>query len=149
MRRAALAIVFLLCAAAPAAAAPEDVANQVASEVMSPYCDGVTLHDCPSRAALDLRAQIEGWAAAGWTKAQIMAELERQFGPRIHATPQESQGVAAWVLPLTALLAGLATATLLAVRWTRRRTGERRSAVDPRDHARIERELAALREETP
>jgi len=44
----------LILLAAPAAAAPEDVANDISNEIMSPFCDGVTLHDCPSQEALDL-----------------------------------------------------------------------------------------------
>lgn len=143
-----LAVLVVIVAAGPTLAAPEDLANEVAGEVMSPYCDGVTLHDCPSRAALDLRAQIETWARDGWTKAQIMDELERQFGPRIHATPQETEGAAAWLIPTMALLAGAAAVAVFATRWTRRRTTEAAEPIDARDHARIERELAALRQET-
>ncbi|MBW3595195.1 MAG: cytochrome c-type biogenesis protein CcmH [Actinobacteria bacterium] len=149
MKLPALTLLLLVVAAGPAAAAPEDLANEVSAEVMSPYCDGVTLHDCPSRAALELRDRIEGWARDGWSKSQIMAELEREFGPGIHATPQDKEGVAAWVLPAAALLVGVAVAAALAMRWTRRRGAEQPEPVDPSDHARVERELAALREETP
>lgn len=139
----------LLVIAGPVHAAnPEDIANDVAQEVMSPFCDGVTLHDCPSRAALDLRDDIEEWARAGWSKARIMDELEEQFGPRIHATPQSSQGLAAWVLPGAALVAGLIAAAVLAARWSRRRGDGDVAPVPATDHARVERELAALREET-
>jgi len=135
--------------AAPALAAPDDLTNEVASEVMSPYCDGVTLHDCQSQPALDLRGQIEAWARDGWTKSQIIAELEEQFGPRIHATPTRSEGLAAWLLPAAALLTGLAGAVVLTVRWTRRRTTDVPEAIAVEDRARVERELAAFRGETP
>ena len=148
MKRASLVAAFILLSAAPAVAAPEDVANQIASEVMSPFCDGVTLHDCPSQTALDLREQIETWARAGWTKTEIVDELESRYGPRIHATPQESEGIGAWALPAATLVAGLTGAILLASRWTRRRPKRATETVDPGDHARVERELAAFREET-
>lgn len=147
MKRLSLGFLIVIVLTAPAYAAPEDIANEVAAEVMSPYCDGVTLHDCPSRAALDLREQIETWARDGWSKAQIIDELEQRFGPRIHATPQDSEGIGAWALPITALVMGLAGAAALARRWTRRRSQEGPTPVDPQDHARIEQELAALREE--
>ena len=144
-------VVLALCAfaltAAPALAAPEDVANQVSQEVMSPFCDGVTLHDCPSQAALDLRDQIQTWAEDGWSKAQIMDELEDRFGPSIHATPQDSEGIGAWALPVGALVVGIGLVTVLAARWTRRRRDEEPPAVDAADHARVEQELAALRQE--
>ena len=147
MKTLTLTMMLLVMTAAPALGAPEDIANEIASEVMSPYCDGVTLHDCPSRAALDLRAEIETWARDGWSKAQIVDELERQFGPRIHATPTETEGIGAWALPTLALLAGAGAVAIFATRWTRRRSAEHLQPVDSRDHARVERELAALREE--
>ncbi len=147
MKRIGLALVVMTLGITPALAAPQDVANEISSEVMSPYCDGVTLHDCPSQAAADLRRQIEEWAAQGWTKPQIMSELEDRFGPRVRATPQESEGIAAWVFPIVALIVGLAGVAVLAARWTRRSRPV--EGIDAADHARVERELAALREEMP
>ena len=144
----AMAIVgFLVLIAAPAAAAPEDVANDVADEVMSPYCDGVTLHDCPSAAASELRVEIEEWARRGWSKARIVAELEDRFGERIHATPQNSEGTAAWLLPLMAVLAGTALVGVLVARWVGSSRPENDDPIEPAYHAAVERELAALREE--
>ena len=147
MRLAALVLGCLVAMASPALAAPEDIANDVSQEVMSPFCDGVTLHDCPSQAALDLRDQIQAWAEDGWSKARIMAELEDRFGPSIYATPQDSEGIGAWALPVGALAVGIGLVAALAMRWTRRRRSDEPPAVDAADHARVERELAALREE--
>ena len=147
MKSLLIGIALVVGAATPALAAPQDVANDIADEVMSPFCEGVTLHDCPSQAAADLRTQIEEWARQGLTKAEIMEELEDRYGAGIHATPQDSEGLGAWVLPAIALLAGLAGVFFLALRWTRRST-EAVPPVADADHARVERELAALREET-
>lgn len=147
MRAIAAAVFLTLTIAAPALAAPEDLANEIADEVMSPFCDGVTLHDCPSQAALDLRDQIETWAQEGWSKDRIVAELESRYGSGIHATPQESRGVGAWALPVGALLLGIAAAGFLGVKWTRARSHDETPVVDAADRARVERELAALREE--
>jgi cytochrome c-type biogenesis protein CcmH/NrfF len=149
MRVAWLVGAILLVTASPAVAAPEDVANEISAEIMSPFCDGVTLHDCPSQAALDLREQIQAWAEDGWSKSRILDELEDRFGPGIHATPQDSEGVGAWALPAGALLAGVALLAWLAPRWTKRHRDEEPPPVDAADHARIERELAALRQEMP
>ena len=146
MRTLVLASVVLVLGASAAIAAPQDVANEISNEIMSPYCDGVTLHDCPSRAAADLREQIEGWARAGWTKAEIIAELEERFGQRVHATPQRSEGLEAWVLPGVALLLGLIGVGFLAKKWSSSRPATTEE-VQPADHARVERELAAMREE--
>jgi cytochrome c-type biogenesis protein CcmH/NrfF len=146
MRVAALASVIFVLWAVPAAAGPTDLANEIASEVMSPYCEGVTLHDCPSRAAADLRNQIEQWAQQGWSKARIIGELEERFGEGIHGSPRRSQGIAAWVLPVVALVVGVIALAIVVPRWTKRPDDP--VSVGPADHARVERELAALRKET-
>ena len=145
MKTASIAFLLVVLPVASAVAAPQDLANEISNEIMSPYCDGVTLHDCPSRAAADLREQIGRWAAAGWTKTEIVDELEERFGQRIHATPQRSEGLAAWALPGIALLAGSIGVGLLAKKWSSRARAT--EEVQPADHARVERELAAMREE--
>jgi cytochrome c-type biogenesis protein CcmH len=115
---------------------------------MSPYCPGVTLHDCPSDAAIALRERIEGWARDGLSRAQIMDRLEAEFGAGIRARPPTSgRGLLAWLLPVVAVMGGLAIAWLVARRWSARRATP---AIDepvgsPSERARIEAELAALR----
>lgn len=147
--RFVVAIAIVVIVASPAGAAPEDVANEVSREVMSPFCPGVTLHDCPSQAALDLRDQIKGWAEQGWSKDRIMDELESRFGTGIRATPQDSEGIGAWALPVGALLVGIMLLGSLARRWTKGRLHREVPALDDAERARVERELAALRESTP
>ena len=138
----------LILLAAPAAAAPEDVANDISNEIMSPFCDGVTLHDCPSQEALDLRDRIEAWVSEGRSKTQIMRHLEREFDAGIRAAPPaEGAGLAAWLPPVVALVAGAAGVWAVARRWSRSTqtpspvsvtmTGEERQ--------RLEHELATLR----
>lgn len=146
MRPLALALLIVGVVAAPAAATPQDVANEISREVMSPFCKGVTLHDCPSQAAADLRRQIEQWAADGWSKPRIMDELEERYGPSIHAVPQDSAGTPAWLLPGIALALGLVGLAWLAPRWAKRSTTDG-PPIDPIERARVEQELAALREE--
>ena len=141
MKRLLATICCVLATASPAAAAPEDVANRIANEIMSPYCPGVTLHDCPSRQADDLRERIEGWAAQGWDDDRIMAELVDQFGEGVRATPpSEGGGILWWILPGLVAVAGALFAGRLAQRWSRARDAER-EAPAARDGA------AALSEE--
>lgn len=142
-----LAVAIVTVIASPALAAPQDLANEVSAEVMSPFCPGVTLHDCPSQAALDLREKILGWAEAGWSKTRIMNELEDRFGPGIRATPRGPEGIGAWALPVAGLVLGGALLGVLARRWTRGRTQTSPPPLAPADRARVDRELAALREE--
>ncbi|MGH2736885.1 MAG: cytochrome c-type biogenesis protein, partial [Actinomycetota bacterium] len=119
-----LIIVLALPACALAMTGPEDVANDVAGQVMSPYCPGVTLHDCTSAEANELRDRIVGWAEDGMSERQIMVRLEDQFGPSIRATPSsEGTGVVAWILPTLVTLIGAAGAV-----WALRRRRARATA---------------------
>jgi cytochrome c-type biogenesis protein CcmH/NrfF len=152
---AVAALVVLLLLASPAAAGPEEVANDIAAKVMSPFCPGVTLHDCPSTEAADLIDRIERWARQGQSEDQILEELEAQYGVGIRSTPSARDGGwLAWALPGAGLLMGLVLGWLLLKRWTRRAatrgapegpTG--REEVGERDRRRLERELAMLRSE--
>ncbi|HEX2294985.1 MAG TPA: cytochrome c-type biogenesis protein CcmH [Actinomycetota bacterium] len=152
MRRslALAAVAALLAAPATAHAAPEDVANAVAREVMSPYCPGVTLHDCPSSSAQEMRVEIAEWARDGMTKDEIVARLEGEFGPSIRAVPSGGGGLFAWLLPAAALLAGVAAAFVLARRWARRRPDAAAVAApaSPEAAARLNAELDRLRAES-
>ncbi|MFN2588524.1 MAG: cytochrome c-type biogenesis protein CcmH [Actinomycetota bacterium] len=136
---------------AAAAASPEVVANAVAQEVMSPYCPGVTLHDCPSAAAQEMRAEIGVWAEGGMSKEQILDRLEADFGPSIRAVPPaEGSGLLAWLLPAVAVVAGATVATVLARRWARRPAAAPApaDAVPPEAAARLSAELDRLRSES-
>lgn len=135
-----------------ALASPQDVANDVAKEIMSPYCDGVTLHDCASGAAQDLRAQIVKWAEAGWTKEEIIDHLtsDDQWGEFIRAAPEpEGAGLVAWLLPGVAVALGLVIAVVLLRAWSKRRSAAPAPPpVSAADRSRLDQELARLRSET-
>ena len=125
------------------------MATSISQEVMSPFCPGLTLHDCPSQAAIDLRARIEGWAEQGWSRDRIMQTLEAEYGPEIRAVPSGSNGLVAWLVPALAVIAGAVLLTLLLRRWTGRAEEPMAAPVtDASDRARLESELAALREAT-
>lgn len=150
--KALLVAAAFLWLAAPAAAAPEDVANRLSNEIMSPFCPGVTLHDCPSKEADELRDRIRNWSADGWNEDQIMAELTAEYGPGISAVPPNDGGLAPWLLPALVAGGGLFFAGALARRWTRARDDDRsheelesrRSLrVSPEQRQRLDAELAA------
>lgn len=148
-----LALAFVLVLAGPAAAAPEDVANRVSNQIMSPFCPGVTLHDCPSKEADDLREQIRNWSAEGWSEDQIMAELTAEYGPGISAVPPDDVGgLAPWLLPALVAGGGLFLTGALARRWTKAREEDRKHEeleqrrslrVSPAQRQRLDAELAA------
>lgn len=157
MKRAlALAFVTSLLFAIPARAqSPEDLANDISNKVMSPYCPGVTLHDCPSQNALELRDDIENYARDGMTEAEIMDRLEADFGPAIRAEPSsEGAGVLAWILPSIALLIGGGLAWMLVRRWFKRSRGiedgdgRQVVTVSGDERERLDAELRRLRRES-
>jgi cytochrome c-type biogenesis protein CcmH len=146
---AAAAISLLLVAPMSVAEAPQDVANGISEHVMSPFCPGVTLHDCPSDNAIALRAQIARWATRGWTRQQIMAKLVAEYGPDIRAVPSDrGASLLVWLLPAIAIVAGGTTAAVFARRWSRPRADPVPAAeLGSHDRNRLEEELALVRNE--
>ena len=155
MKRLTLMALVVLVLASPAVAqSPEDLANDISHKVMSPFCPGVTLHDCPSQSALDMRDRIEGYARAGMSEAAIMERLETEYGDAIRAEPSsEGAGIVAWILPALAALAGGALALMLVRRWTSRRPPQpdaepARVETSAAERQRLDAELGRLRGES-
>lgn len=147
---AVLAALAILLTGAPAGAeSPSAVATAVSHNVMSPFCPGLTLHDCPSDAADDLRARIETWARSGRSQAEIMARLRAEYGPGIAASPEPSgRGLAAWLLPIAVVLAGALAVAALVRRWSAPSpSSPRRRSLSGDERARLDRELARIRGE--
>jgi cytochrome c-type biogenesis protein CcmH len=155
MKGVILMSLVLVALAFPAAAqSPEDLANDISRKVMSPFCPGVTLHDCPSQSALDMRDRIEGYARAGMSEAAIMERLEAEYGETIRAEPSsKGAGIVAWILPALGALAGGALALMLVRRWTARRPRQLAEepppvASSPAERQRLDAELGRLRSES-
>ena len=139
-----------LAALAPAhgarAAEPSQVAADIAANVMSPFCPGLTLHDCPSAAAERLRDRIEGWIRQGDSRTEVMARLRREYGPAIAAAPPATgPGLVAWLLPAAVALTGGALAWALARRWTWRDPHLPVADASPEERRTLAAELAELR----
>ncbi len=156
MKRVAWMTFVLLTLAVPAMAqSPEDLANDISNKVISPFCPGVTLHDCPSPSALDMRDRIEGYARQGMDEAAIMERLEAEYGPSIRAEPSsEGAGILVWILPSVAVLTGGVLAWMLVRRWTARRppqtTASPQATVElsSSERQRLDGELGRLRKES-
>ena len=91
-RRVTIGIAALVLAATVATvwAQPRDAAvdaQTIFTSVMSPYCPGRLLADCPSPAAFELRADILRRLESGETAADIERDLYRTFGDAIRAVP--------------------------------------------------------------
>ena len=86
-------------------------ARRVYGLVMSPFCPGRLLSDCPSEQATRLKDQILNDLNSGKTSKEVLHQLEGRFGPAVLAMPAGAgMGLVAWVIPpiffIIALVAG-------------------------------------------
>jgi cytochrome c-type biogenesis protein CcmH/NrfF len=76
-------------------------------ELMSPFCPGRTLADCPSPDAASLRMWIAVQAAAGRSRADVEQELYARYGEVIRGAPKrEGIGLAAYWIPAAVFVTG-------------------------------------------
>lgn len=113
---------------------PDDVYNRV----MSPYCPGLTLSECPSSKAADLRERISSRLAAGATNAEIDSWLRREYGETIVSKPE----AIGWVIPAFLIALG---AGLMIWRVGRKTVNTPAMTTTEADRAIVERELETFR----
>ena len=102
----------LLLASATAAQTETESATErsrrslaVAGALMSPFCPGRTLADCPSPNAAAWREEIRAWVDAGVPEAEIRQRLQARIPDQdLSAVPRGPFG---WALPSLILLLGL------------------------------------------
>jgi cytochrome c-type biogenesis protein CcmH/NrfF len=106
--------VIALIAASGACARAHDLdrssrAHRLETALMSPFCPGLLLADCPSPNAARLRAQIESRFRAGESESAITRDLAARYGATILGSPPaDGFGVVLWVtLPLMAAISGV------------------------------------------
>ena len=152
MIRAALVLAALIAAlalaAAPAhAATPQASLPDIEDEVMCVTCH-VALNIADSPQASRERALIRDLIDQGLTKQQIKDRLVAEYGEHVLATPKDDSGIglAAYLVPIAAVLAMLAGAAILLPRWRRRATAAPVQAV-PAGPAITDAELARLDED--
>ena len=116
------ALVLALGAASPAlGAAPRASFNDLEDEVMCDVC-GIPLNIAESPRAEQQRQELKQLIAQGMTKKQIKATLVARYGPSILATPQDHGfSLAAYLVPIAAVLAALVALAFAIPRWRRRR----------------------------
>lgn len=136
----------IMLSASSAWAAPEDIANDISNNIMSPFCPGVTLHDCPSDTATALRERIKQMIVDGKTREQVMEILVAEFGDTIRATPPPGgSGLIAWVMPAVAVVGAAAVAFKLTRRWSSSSPGPAGVPISASERSRLDRELDQLR----
>jgi cytochrome c-type biogenesis protein CcmH len=105
----ALGLAIALCAVAlPAVAADaESWHYDMWNSMMSPYCPGRSLLDCPSSQAAELREWIAEQETAGRRREDVEDQLYAQFGDVILQAPKATGfGLAAYVIPILGVIAG-------------------------------------------
>ncbi len=123
-------------------------ANEMYDQIMSPFCPGRTLANCPSPQAAAMRERVKQQLAAGMSQDEIVDSLYGIYGEIILGAPRaQGIGILAWVMPAVFLLLGVA----LLARWLR--STERRVAAEqpspapelaPEEQARLDAELSEL-----
>ena len=150
-RRRALAMATAACllvlALAGVARAVEEAPTwhqQLWTGLMSPFCPGRVLIDCPSPQAAELRAWIAEQERAGRSRADVEAQLYAQFGDVILQAPKaQGFGLAAYVVPLVAFACGGALVWLFLRRQRRAVSAPAPlAAADPEIERQIDEELA-------
>jgi cytochrome c-type biogenesis protein CcmH len=152
LRAAALAVALLAPAAATAAAAspqPRASLPDVEDEVMCVVC-GVPLNEATDAPQANReRVEIRRLIARGRTKEQIKRALKDEFGPEVLALPERRGfNLAAYLVPIGAVVAALIGLALLVPRWLRRRPRGPAAAaaevpeLDAGDAGRLDRDLA-------
>ena len=128
-------------------AAVETEASRIFNSMMSPYCPGLLIANCPSPGAADLKERVKTQLAAGIPPESVRAELRATYGSEIEAVPPaQGFGLLAWIMPAAALLGG----GVVVVWWVRGRgktagvQSKPTAALDPEAQARLDRELAKL-----
>ena len=112
MNQVGVALVLLafgVVLALPATGADEKSgwSYQIPKEMMSPYCPGRALSDCPSPQAADLREWIVEQEKAGVSRDQVENELLREFGDQLLQAPRATGvGLMAYAFPALAFVIG-------------------------------------------
>jgi cytochrome c-type biogenesis protein CcmH/NrfF len=110
--------------ASRSAPAPDWV-YELGNELMSPFCPGRTLADCPSPDAASLRMWIAVQAAAGRSRADIEEELYARYGEMIRGAPKaEGIGLTAYWIPAAVFAGGGCLVAWFLHRATRRARAE-------------------------
>ena len=146
VKRATLALLLTLLAA-PVLADGDPVgwAYELSGELMSPFCPGRTLADCPSQSAKSLVMWVLVQEAAGRTRSDVEEELIARYGEVMRPAPKaEGIGLTAYLVPALVFAGGGVLIGFFLRRQTRRAEQESDPPppVDPELERIVDEELA-------
>ena len=104
----------------------------VSMRTMSVFCPGLTLDECPSTQAVEVRQQIASKVAQGQTNRQIDAWLVANFGDGVLGRPP---GASTWMVPSVVLLIGAGVVASILLRPRRQQDQPELSEPDARRFA--------------
>jgi len=122
----------------------EDLVHDIAAQLLCVVCQNLSVADSPSEMASQMRAIIRERLAAGESPADVQRYFVDRYGEWILLSPpRRGFNLLVWLLPLAAVVVGLAAAAALVWRWTHGHRGIRPPpvAVDAAMSERIRREL--------
>lgn len=133
----------------------DDEVNAVAQNLYCPVCPNTPLDVCETQACQDWRAEIRTQLSSGWSEEEVMAYFVERYGERVLAEPERGGFTSLiWILPVVALLVGLAIVVQALRSWRARKQqavagdvaalATEAGTVSPEARARIERELQDL-----
>ena len=135
-----LLVALLVLPVTPASAAqstPPDTVLEarvraVASELRCPVCQGESIQDSPSALAQEMRAIVREQLAAGKSPEDVKRYFTDKYGEWILLRPRAvGWNVLVYVLPLLALLLGIAVVMRSTRRWAARPRGAPVIDADP------------------
>ena len=99
-----------------------DEINAVAKNLSCPTCTGINVADCPTETCEQWRAQIGDMLAEGKGEQEILDYFATRYGDHVlQVPPKRGFFVLVWVLPVLAVLAGLAWLVYLMRGWSQQR----------------------------
>ena len=132
LRALAFALVVLCWAAAAEADDRAGWSYRLAHDIMSPYCPGLSLSDCPSPNAAELREWIIAQEEAGASRDAVEEQLLARFGDQLLQAPRpEGVGLLAYAIPLAVFGLGAVLVALILSRRGRAGARETTAAVAP------------------
>ena len=120
----------------------------IAAEVRCPVCEGQSAAQSQAAASVQIRDQIRQQLVSGESEGQILAGLVRAYGPSILEKPEATGvGLVVWVVPVLALIAGLAGLTVAFRRW-RGRLGDPSAGPSDADRRLVDNALRSRSQDT-
>jgi cytochrome c-type biogenesis protein CcmH len=98
-----------------------DEINQVAKKLSCPTCTGINVADCPTETCAQWRAKIGQMLAEGKGEHEILDYFSTRYGDHVlQVPPKRGFFILVWLLPVIAILAGLAWLAYLMRGWAQR-----------------------------